>query len=328
MKTTIRHTVLGAIALSATLIAGSSAAEKNVHAGRASVYQHLDENSLENITTPQQLKNIDPKNVAPTEIWRRLEHGEKVECLSCIPGVSQLLFDGNSKTREIAAWWLRRRIFGVFSPNGSGLGGTAEKPGALSDAKYNGLSVYKQLLTAAQDQSLSEQKRAYANEALGEFLTAPGVPVLAKSATTDPSAMVRKAAVHGLWRINSQGPAGELGKAIGDADEGVRLEALYASTRVNVFTDVPAVVARVSDESPLVRKRAAEALGKMRAADAVVGLIALTSSATESNASVRAAAVAALGRIGDQAAKQAVQDAQQDPNQFVRDAALIALRQF
>jgi hypothetical protein len=99
MKTTIRHTVLGAIAISATLVAGSSAAEKNVHKGRASVYQHLHEDSLEHITTPQQLKNIDPKTVAPTEIWRRLEHGEKVECLSCIPGISTLLFDGNAKTR-------------------------------------------------------------------------------------------------------------------------------------------------------------------------------------------------------------------------------------
>lgn len=306
MKTTIRHTVLGAIAVSALLVAGSSAAEKNVHAGRASVYQHLDENSLENITTPQQIKNIDPNNVAPTEIWRRLEHGEKVECLSCIPVVSKLLFDGNSKTREISAWWLRRRIFGVFGPD----------------------QVYSQTLKDAQDQGLSEQKRAFASEALGEFLAAPGVPVLAKIATTDSSAMVRKAAVHGLWRINSQGPAGELGKAISDSDEGVRLEAIYASTRVNVFTNVAAVVGRVSDESPLVRKRAAEALGKMRAKDAVVGLIALTSKDTEENASVRAAAVAALGRIGDQAAKGAVQAAQQDPNQFVRDAAQIALRQF
>jgi HEAT repeat protein len=306
MKTTIRHTVLGAIAVSALLVAGSSAAEKNVHAGRASVYKNLDENSLENITTPQQIKNIDPNNVAPTEIWRRLEHGEKVECLSCIPVVSKLLTDGNAKTREISAWWLRRRIFGVFGPG----------------------QVYSQTLKNAQDQSLSEQKRAYANEALGEFLIGAGIPVLAKVATTDSSPMVRKAAVHGLWRINSQGPSGELGKAIGDADEGVRLEAIYAATRVNVFTDVAAVVARVSDESPLVRKRAAEALGKMKAKDAVVGLIALTSKSTEADASVRAAAVAALGRIGDQAAKDAVKAAQQDSNQFVRDAAQIALRQF
>jgi HEAT repeat protein len=218
----------------------------------------------------------------------------------------------------------------VFSPGGSGLVGNAENPGPLFDhaAKYQNMSVYKQIVTASSDQALSEQKRAFANEALGEFLTASGVPALAKNATTDPSAMVRKAAVRGLWRINSQGPAGELGQAIGDSDEGVRLEALYAATRVNVFTNVDAVVQRVSDSSPLVRKRAAEALGKMKATDAVVGLIALTAKETESDPTVRAAAVAALGRIRDQAAKDAVKAAQQDSNQFVRDAAQIALRQF
>jgi HEAT repeat protein len=306
MKTTIRHTVLGAIALSATLVAGSSAAEKNVHKGRASVYKQLDENSLESITTPDQIKSIDPSKVAPTEIWRRLEHGERVECLSCIPGISKLLYTQNGKTREIAAWWLRRRIFGVFGPG----------------------QVYQQTLQAAQNMSLDENQRAYANEALGEFLKGAGVPVLAKSATTDPSAKVRKAAVRGLWRINSQGPAGELGQAMSDADEGVRLEALYAATRVNVFTNIDAVVQRVSDTSPLVRKRAAEALGQMRAVDAVAGLAALTNKDTEKDPTVRAAAVAALGRIKDQGGKDAVTAAQTDPNQFVRDAAKIALRQF
>ena len=52
----------------------------------------------------------------PTLIWETLEHGEKVECLDCIPVVAPLLYDSNAKNREIAAWWLRRRIFGVFGP--------------------------------------------------------------------------------------------------------------------------------------------------------------------------------------------------------------------
>ncbi len=306
MKRTIRHTVLGAVAISAMLIAGSVSAEKNVHAGRSSVYQNLDENSLEDITTFDSLKNINTASVAPTEIWRRLEHGERVECLSCIPVVEKLLYDGNAKTREIGAWWLRRRIFGVFGPG----------------------QVYEQTLNNAQDQSLSEQKRAFASEALGEFLAAPGIAVLGKVATSDSSPMVRKAAVHGLWRINSQGPNGELGKAMSDTDADVRLEAVNASTKVRVFTDIAAVVQRVSDESPLVRKKAAEALGKMKAIDAVAGLMALASKDTEQNPTVRAAAVAALGRIKDSAAKGTVQAAQNDPNQFVRDAAQIALRQF
>src|SRR5262249_25665000 len=136
----------------------------------------------------------------------------------------------------------------------------------------------------------------------------------------------RKAAAHGLWRINSQGPSGELAVAIADKDESVRLEALYAATRINVFTGVTAVVARISDDSPKVRKRAAEALGAFPDKDAVWALIALTSPTTETDSQVRVAAVAALGAIGDPQAKDAVKAAESDPNGFVRDAALIAER--
>ena len=86
-------------------------------AGRATVYQQMDQAQLETLTTPGYLLNVAKGGFAPTEIWRALEHGEKVECLDCIPVVSKLLYDDNAKTREISAWWLRRRIFGVFGPD-------------------------------------------------------------------------------------------------------------------------------------------------------------------------------------------------------------------
>lgn len=308
MKRTFIHTILGSLAALATVLASGAvvadSAPKNVLSGRAKVYQNLDPGSLENPTSPAMIAKVADGNLAPTEIWARLEAGESVECLSCIPVVSKLLYDGNARTREISAWWLRRRIFGVFGPG----------------------QVYQQTLQAVADQSKSEQKRAYAAEALGEFLAGAGVAPLAKAATTDPSAMVRKSAVHALWRINSQGPNGELATAMKDADEGVRLEALYAATRVNVFTGVASVAGLLGDQAPRVRKRAAEALGTLRSKDAVMGLVALTSANQEADATVRAAAVASLGKIADPAAKGAVQAAQNDPNQFVRDAAAIALR--
>jgi HEAT repeat protein len=303
---TIR-TTLGALLAGATLLVSGAviadSAPKNVLDGRSKVYENLDPGSLESPTSSKSLLEVGNGNMAPTEIWARLETGEKTECLDCIPIVSKLLYNSNERTREISAWWLRRRILGVFGPG----------------------QVYEQTVKTAADASASETKRAYAVEALGEFLAAPGIPVIAQ-ATKDPSAKVRKAASYALWRINSQGPNGELAAAIGDADESVRLQALFASTRINVFTGAGAVVKRISDESPAVRKRAAEALGTLRAKDAVAGLVALTSPATESDATVRAAAVAALGKIADPAAKDAVKAAEKDPNQFVRDAAAIALR--
>jgi HEAT repeat protein len=305
---TLRLTILGALAAGATLLMSgvvvADTTPQNVLSGRSSVYKNLDPGSLEDPTSGKAIQAIANGNLAPTEIWGRLEAGEKTECYGCVPIVADLLYNSTARNREIAAWWLRRRIFGVFGPG----------------------EVYEKTLNTLADQSQPEKKRAYAADALGEFLAAPGSPALAVALTKDPSPLVRKSAAHALWRMNSQGPNGELAAGIADTDENVRLMSLYAATRVNVFTGVSAVVERISDPSPKVRKRAAEALGTLRATDAVAGLIALTSPDTETDATVRAAAVASLGKIADPGAKDAVNAAMKDPNQFVRDAASIASR--
>jgi HEAT repeat protein len=276
-------------------------------AGRASLYKQLPNESLEQVSTAQQIKGVAAGNAAPTEIWRVLEHGERVECLSCIPQVSKLLWADHPKTREISAWWLRRRIFGVFGPG----------------------QVYSQVVSALQSDP-NEKRRAYAADALGEFLAGSGVKYVAKAAVTDTSPLVRKSAVLALMRLNHQGQNGELGQALSDSDADVRLAALHASIRVNVFTNIDAVAGLIGDADARVRQRAAENLGVMRAKDAVGGLVALISPDSEKDAGVRAAAVAALGRIADPGVngevRAAVQAAKNDPHPFVRDAASIALR--
>jgi hypothetical protein len=310
--TTFRQLFIGTLSAGAALLVSPLGAaadnhDPGVHAGRATVYKNLPSESLERITGSERIRKaaqgIQRGNTAPTEIWRALEHGERVECMSCIPYVAELLWDTHPKTREISAWWLRRRIFGVFGPG----------------------QVYSQVVdTLRTDQN--ENQRAYAAEALGEFLSGSGVKFVSAAIRTDSSAKVRKSATLALMRLNSQGQNGEIALAIEDADEDVRMAGLFASVRVNVFNGYSAVVSRISDPSARVRKRAAENLGVMRAADAVVPLVAITSPAAEPDATVRAAAVAALGKIADPGGKTAVQAATSDPNQFVRDAAIIALR--
>jgi HEAT repeat protein len=233
-----------------------------------------------------------------------LEHGERVECLACIPYVSQMLYNSNPKTREISAWWLRRRIFGVFGPG----------------------QAYEQTIGAVSDQSKSELTRAYAASALGEFLEGAGIPLVATALVSDSSPVVRLAAANALIRLNNQGPNSELSTALSDKDEEVRLAALNGVTHINVFSKVDQVANLISDASPLVRRRAAQTLGTLKSADAVVGLIALTSPDTESDAGVRAAAVWALGQIADPAARDAVLTAKNDADSGVRDAASIASR--
>ncbi len=272
--------------------------------GRALSYRDLDTASLETVTTPDRLMRVAQGGFAPTEIWRALEHGEKVECLNCIPYVSRLIYDDHAKTREISAWWLRRRIFGVFGPG----------------------QVYSQIVATLNDGAQSETRRAYAAEALGEFLSSAGTPHVARAVVDDSSPLVRQSAVRALQRLNTAGPNGELAVALSDPNEQVRLAAIHASTRINVFRDVDQVAARIDDESSTVRTRAIQALGALGARDAVVALIAKLSAANEAAASVRAAAAAALGEIGDPAARSAVLEASEnDSDRFVRDAARVAL---
>ena len=276
----------------------------DVTSGRAEIYKQLAPQSLEALSTPQEISKLGAPNIAPTHIWKVLEHGEKLECLACVPVVSKLLYNANPKTREISAWWLRRRIFGVFGPG----------------------QVYEQTLNALADKNETESHRVYAANALGEFLYLGGVSALSKAIIQDDSSAVRTAAVAGLERLNSSGTNGELSLAFKDADSGVQLAALHAATRINSFADVASVVGLISDPSSLVRRRAAETLGVMKAADAVAGLMALASPDPESAAAVRAAAIWALGQIGDPAAQDVILEAQHDSDVSVRSAAIVSAR--
>ncbi|HVY31697.1 MAG TPA: HEAT repeat domain-containing protein [Polyangiaceae bacterium] len=292
--------VLGSV----LVVSAASAEDPNVTSGRAAVYKQIPAESLEAVSTRKEVMGLGAPNLAPTHIWKVLEHGEKLECLGCIPVVSKLLYDSHAKTREISAWWLRRRIFGVFGPG----------------------QVYEQTLKTLANPEESESHRIYAANALGEFLFQGGIGALSKAVVSDTSAAVRGAAVAGLERLNSSGKDGELSLALVDTEADVRLAALHAATRINTFTDVAGVVALIGDDSSLVRRRAAETLGVMKAADAVAGLVALASPDFESDANVRTAAIWALGQIGDPGARDAIEAAENDPDASVQSAAKIAGR--
>jgi hypothetical protein len=316
-----RRFVTASIALSAMLPASLSSAADALdvtHLGRASVYGNLNNSSLEAISTSENmLKLLTTKDerkqkrvanpeasFAPTQYWTMLEHGERVECMECIPFVSKFLYSGNAKSREISAWWLRRRIFGVF---GKG-------------------EVYEQTIDTIANPKKSELSRSYAANALGEFLEGAGIAPVAHALVSDASPMVRLAAANALIRLDNQGPKSELATALSDEDEAVRLAALNGVTHINVFSNVERVVRLISDPSALVRRRAAQTLGTLKTTDAVMGLIGMTSEGNEPDAGVRAAAVWALGQIADSQALDAVLSAQNDSDAGVRDAARVASR--
>ena len=272
-------------------------ATENIGGTRA-IYGNIPPDQIEFLSTADRIKSISAAG-SMTAIWETLEHGERVECLDCIPSVEPLLYDANPRTREIAAWWLRRRMFGVF---GKG-------------------EVYERTLqTLASD--ADGNRRANAAYALGEFLTAPGIEACAVAIERDGDPNVRAAAASALGRLNDDG-RGALSKALRDADGRVKLSALASAGRVNTFTDIQGVARLAGDADSKVRLKAAELLGTMHAKDAVDGVIALTK---DPEASVRNAAAHTLGQLGDARARPALEALQADTDSFVVDQAKIALR--
>lgn len=296
--------VLGALAVLActSLVSGRDAQANGEGAntqGTQSIYGPIPPDQAEFLSTGDRIKSVAAKGTM-MEIWETLEHGERVECGDCIASVEPLLYDSNPRTREIAAWWLRRRLVGVF---GEG-------------------QVYQQTVQVLASDP-SPLRRVYAANALGEFLAAPGIEACAAAIVRDADPTVRAAAATALGRLNDEG-GGAISKALADADSRVKLAALGASTRINHFVDVPSVARLTGDGDALVRRRAAEVLGGMRAKDAVDGLLALTK---DTDAGVRNAACHALGQIRDGRARQALEAVKaSDPDTLVRDQADMALR--
>jgi len=286
--------LLGALAVTATVALAGSASANDVKP-----YQGIPADQAEGISSPEYIMSV-VQGAAPTAIWAALEHGESVECLECIPKVAPLLYDGNSRTREIAAWWLRRRIFGVFGPG----------------------EVYSETVKTLQT-STNASQRAYAASALGEFLITSGVAPVSTALLSDKDAGVRAAAASALGRLNDEGTDGALAKAFSDSDSTVRVAAFQAAGKINYFTDVASAVAVTGDKDALVRRVGIELLDAMDANDAADAVLKVAQ--TDSDPEVRLVACHALGTFHDPSMASALLAiSQNDTNLQVQDQARIA----
>jgi HEAT repeat protein len=179
------------------------------------------------------------------------------------------------------------------------------------------------VLTTLRDDP-APSRRAYAAEALGEFLAKPGIAACARAIEVDQDPNVRAAAARALGRLNDDG-RGALSRALGDTDTRVKLSALGSAGRINGFTDAAAVTRLVSDSDGAVRRGAAELLGGMRATDSALALMGIAKN--DPDASVRNSACHSLGALHDGRARAVLEDiAANDTDGLVRDQAKIALR--
>jgi hypothetical protein len=294
--------IIGSLALACASLVSSGDATATIAestAGTQKIYGSIPPDQIEHISTRDRIKSVTASG-SMMAIWETLEHGERVECLDCIPAIGELLYDANPRTREIAAWWLRRRIAGVF---GEG-------------------QVYQQTLQKLQADP-DPVTRMYAANALGEFLALPGIDACAVAVERDADPRVRAAAATALGRLNDDGK-GALSKALADVDPQVKLAAIRSAGRINAFKDAPAVARLAGDGDAMVRRNAAELLGQMRAPEGFDAVLAL---AKDPDANVRNAACHSLGALHDQRARAVLEDlAKNDPNTLVRDQAQIALR--
>jgi len=289
------------VAVTATMSGSDARSDTWNGAGVSALHDNVPADQVEFLSTPDRIISVASSN-SPSLIWETLEHGERVECLQCIPTVAGLMYDEHQQTREIAAWWLRRRMFGVFGPG----------------------QAYEQTINTLKNDP-NAQRRAYAASALGEFLDKGGIQPLHDAITNDSSALVRASAASALGRMNSAGN-GALSVAMKDSDESVRIAAIKSAGRVNEFTDEQTASTLTGDGSAAVRRLGVELLEGLHAKDTVASVMTLAQS--DSDAQVRAAACHALGIFRDSSAKGTLQNiAQSDQNTLVRDAATIALRE-
>ena len=142
----------------------------------------------------------------------------------------------------------------------------------------------------------------------------------------DPLARRRILALRAAHRRGLLSPE-QGGRALDDVDARVRREslAMIADTASDDPTLRDAVIARLGDADPLVVDAAAFALGELLEVGAVEKLIEVATS--HDDARCRESAIAALGAIGDDRARDAIVGALDDKPP-VRRRAIVALANF
>ena len=239
---------------------------------------------------------------SPDAIKAELERAEHLVCVSCVDMVMPLLDNNNQGIRQVAAWWIARR--GVARNVRVAMLNRLGQPDSVAArnaadvlGEFHYVSSVPALSAALSNPVFSSEARAHMAAALGR-ISRPEVVAPLTTALGTSDGVVQVAAMQALQSIAGLRDGSAVSPLLGNGDANVRAE---AATTLGMFHDAGAASALVtalqSDASPIVRKRAAWALGEIRANTAVAGPALQNAAANDASPFVRSLAAAALTRL-------------------------------
>jgi len=252
-------------------------------------------------SSPQAVK-LAIQSGSPDAIKAELERAEHLVCVSCVDMVMPLLDNNNQGIRQVAAWWIARR--GVARNVRVAMLNRLGQPDSVAArnaadvlGEFHYVSSVPALSAALSNPVFSSEARAHMAAALGR-ISRPEVVAPLTTALGTSDGVVQVAAMQALQSIAGLRDGSAVSPLLGNGDANVRAE---AATTLGMFHDAGAASALVtalqSDASPIVRKRAAWALGEIRANTAVAGPALQNAAANDASPFVRSLAAAALTRL-------------------------------
>lgn len=230
-------------------------------------------------------------------IIAEVERAEGLACGECVQLVTNLTEDDRYQVREVAAWWFAKRP-------------------AMAKMLAEGF-----VQDLGDGNSIAVRNAA---DFLGATVTFTALPNLRTAITrTDLDADAKLALVRAVKVLAHKDGNFVLLTAMGDTDAQVRAAAANAWREIRGQTSASPVVALLADGDATVRAEAATVVGAMLEATARPSLEQLL--ATDASPIVRRNAAWALGKLGQSASRDVLSAATNDTSGLVRMTARAAL---
>jgi HEAT repeat protein len=231
-------------------------------------------------------------------IAAELERTESLICDECVALVTALTEDSRYPVREVAAWWFGRRP-------------------ALRDMLVGGF-----VADLPRGDTIAVRNAA---DFLGRTMSYTALPNLRAAIKRDVGPEAKLAIVRAVHYLGHRGGNEALTVAMADRDATVRAEAARAWRDIFDQVDAGPVVALLGDSDATVRSEAATVVGAMKTLAGRGALEALV--VNDASPIVRRNAAWALGKLGQSASRDALTKASNDPSGLVQMTAKAALGQ-